>query len=429
MAGRGFGKTRATNEWAIEQARKLPGSRGALVAATREDVRDVIMEGESGIMNISPPDFYPQYIPNRRLVRWPNGSIALTFSADVPNRLRGPQQHWAICDELAAWRYPQAFDMLTFGTRLGDDPRIVISTTPRPTPLMLELALGKLDAATGKRTKDPSIVLTGGSTYANRGNLAPKFFTDLIRKYEGTTLGQQELLAILLTEVKGALWTLDLINRYRMAYMTDYERRQFLETMTQIVVAVDPPASSHEGADEAGIIVNGKDRSKHGYVLDDRSAIDTPAGWAKRAIDAYLDWDADKIIAEKNNGGEMVEYTISATARALNEENPAHYPRHIPIKLVHASRGKRRRAQPVSAFYEQGMVHHVGVFSTLEDQMTTWVEDESDDSPDRMDANVWGLSHLLVDSMGDPTTQTRAEGLFPKRQALGTKSSKRRMPR
>lgn len=366
LAGRGFGKTRTIAEWAIEQARTQPGSRGAIIAATAADVRDVLMEGDSGIMTVSLPDFMPTYEPSKRRVTWPNGSQAITFSADEPKRLRGPQQHWAICDELAAWRYPDTFDQLLFGTRLGKDPRIAIATTPRPTPLIIRL------------TKDPTCVVVSGSTYENEANLAPTFISKIIQRYEGTTLGQQELYAVLLMDNPRALWKRENIEQARVMEAADLKR---------IVVAIDPAVSDNEGSSETGIIVAGIGRDGHGYILEDATVSGSPDTWAKAAITAYHKYKADRIIAEVNNGGDMIEYTLRTIENS------------IPITQVRASRNKQTRAEPVAALYEQLKVHHVGMFAALEDQQCQWIP--GDKSPDRLDAAVWALTELMLDQPGE----------------------------
>lgn len=365
LAGRGFGKSRAVNEWACDQAKRYPGSRGALVAATAADVRDVVVEGESGILNISPASFMPKYEPSKRRLTWPNGSIATTFSADEPRALRGPQFHWATCDELAAWRYTEAFDMLLMGVRLGDDPRIAISTTPRPTKIIKSLV------------KDPTCVVTRGSTYENRANLAPKWFSDLITRYENTTLGRQELSGDIVDAIDGALWNRATIDNARVVTPPELQR---------VVVAIDPATTANEDSDETGIVVAGMamvNGVAHGYVLNDLSLRASPERWARQAVNAYYDYEADRLVAETNNGGDMVKLTV----RTVDPD--------VSYKEVHASRGKATRAEPIAALYEQGRVHHIGALAALEDQMCSWVPGDQK-SPDRMDALVWALSDLLL---------------------------------
>jgi len=367
LAGRGFGKTRTGAEWVRSQI-KSGKRRIALVAPTAADARDVMVEGESGLLSVFPQRERPVYKAALRRVVWPNGALATLFSADEPDRLRGPQHDGAWCDELGSWRYPEAWDMLMFGLRLGVNPRVVITTTPRPTKLIRELAM------------DAGIVKTYGTTYDNRDNLAPTFFSQIVAKYEGTRLGRQELEAALLEDVPGALWNHGMIDSARVRALPAFQR---------IVVAVDPAVTSGENADETGIIVVGKDLAGDGYVLADRTGRYSPIEWAQRAISAYHEFKSDRIVAEVNNGGEMVE----ATLRMVDKD--------IPFTAVHASRGKVVRAEPIAALYEQGRVHHLGAFAALEDQMCSFTTDfdrkRMGYSPDRVDALVWGLTELMVE--------------------------------
>jgi predicted phage terminase large subunit-like protein len=373
QAGRGFGKSRAGAEWVRGLVESGRGRRVALVGATTADARDVIVEGESGILATSPPWNRPIYEPSKRRLTWPNGAIATTYSADEPERLRGPQHDAAWCDELAAWRYPEAWDMLMFGLRLGADPRAVVTTTPKPTAIMRRLLA------------DPSVAVTRGTTYDNRANLAPAFLDQIVRRYEGTRLGRQELLAELLDDVPGALWARDQIERHRLG-------RGMHPDLARVVVAIDPAATSGEDADETGIIVAGRDFEGRGYVLADLSGRYPPTEWARRAIAAYREHKADRIVAEVNNGGEMVEATVCVVAA------------DVPFRAVRASRGKVVRAEPVAALYEQGRVRHVGGFPQLEDQMCAFTADfdraAAGYSPDRVDALVWAFSELIVAPMG-----------------------------
>jgi phage terminase large subunit-like protein len=270
MGGRGFGKTRVLSETANSWAASGLYHRQAIVAATAADARDVLVEGESGILATAPGWCRPDYLPTRRQLQWPNGCIGTLYSAEEPERLRGPQHDCALCDELGSWRYPEAWDMLMFGLRLGKQPRIVVATTPRPTKLLRSLL-----AREGQ-----GVVVTRGSSYENAANLAPGFFDSIVAKYEGTRLGRQELLAELLEDTPGALWTLDMLDRARRDYAPELQR---------VVVAIDPAVSTKEGSDQTGIIVAGKDgRSPaHGYVLEDLSGKYQPHEWAKIAIAAY----------------------------------------------------------------------------------------------------------------------------------------------
>lgn len=363
LAGRGWGKTRTIVEWAIEQARTMPKSRGAFVGATASDVRDILVLGESGLLNIASDDFRPAYNPSKRLITWPNGSMALLFSADEPNRLRGLQHSWAIVDELAAWRYAQeSWDQLLLGLRLGDDPRVAIATTPRPTPLIKRLL------------KDATCTTVRGSTYENKANLAPAFLTNIVNRYEGTTLGRQELDAEILDDMPGALWQRAELDAHRV---TD------LPELVRIVVGVDPAVTSAADSDETGIVVAGLGANGHGYILDDASVKASPDAWAKQVVSVYNKHGADRVIAEVNNGGDLVGTIVHGVDA------------NVSYKSVRAAKGKHTRAEPISALYEQGRVHHVGTFATLEDQMCSWIVGDAD-SPDRLDALVWALSEMML---------------------------------
>jgi phage terminase large subunit-like protein len=351
----------------------------ALVGPTALDARAVMVEGESGLLSVGPPHQRPEYEPSLHRLTWNNGAIATVFSADEPNRLRGPQHDLAWCDELAAWRYPQAWDMLMFGLRLvgpgGADPCAVVTTTPRPIKLIRELLA------------DPKVAVTRGRTVENAKHLAPAFLDQIVRRYEGTRLGRQELDGEILDDMPGALWSHGLIDAARVTVHPDLVRPQ----LTRIVVAIDPAASSSETADETGIIVAGRDAEGHGYVLADASGHYAPAEWAKVAVLAYRTHHADRIVAEVNNGGEMVEAMLRMT-------DP-----NVPFTAVHAAHGKVARAEPVAALYEQGRVHHLGAFAPLEDQMCAFSAEFDRDiagySPDHVDALVWALTELFLNPM------------------------------
>jgi phage terminase large subunit-like protein len=377
-AGRGYGKTRVLSETANRWASSGQYRRMAIVAATAADARDVLVEGESGILACAPDFCRPYYESSKRRLTWPNGAMATTYSAEEPERLRGPQHDSAICDELGSWSHGTAtWDMLMFGLRLGHHPRTVIATTPRPTRLLRSLL-----AREGR-----GVIVTRGTSYENRNNLAPGFFADIVSKYEGTRLGRQELNAELLVDIPGALWSLETLDR---------TRRSAAPELSRIVVAIDPAVSSHEGSDETGIIVAGKDGSGHGYVLEDLSGRYAPSEWAKIAIDAYKLHAADRIVAEVNQGGDLVETTL----RTIDP--------NIPFTAVHASRGKYVRAEPVAALFEQSKVHLVGNFPRLEDQLTGFVPDLDRGkvgSPDRCDSMVWALTELMVE-------RTPYQGMF-----------------
>jgi phage terminase large subunit-like protein len=331
-----------------------------LIGATADDARDIMIQGESGILAICPADERPRYMKSDRLLIWPIGARSLIFTADEPERLRGKQSEKLWADELGAWRYEESWHQAMMGLRLGDSPQAVVTTTPRPIKIVRDLIADKRNH------------VTRGTTYDNRANLSPGFFQYVIKRYEGTRLGRQELNAEILDDVPGALWKRSLIEQTRVRQHPD---------LVRIVVAIDPAATSTEESDQTGIVVAGKDADGHGYVLADLSLQGTPAEWAKAAILAYRTHKADRIIGEVNNGGEMVEHTL----RTVDVS--------IPYTAVHASRGKQTRAEPISALYEQGMVHHVGAFPELEDQMCTWLPGEK--SPDRMDALVWAFTELI----------------------------------
>ena len=364
MAGRGFGKTRTGAEWVRARVESGAAGRIALVARTPADVRDVMIEGDSGLLSVCPPSNRPKYEPTKRRLTWPNGAFALAFSSHEPDQLRGPQFDAAWCDEVASWEYPrETWDNLMFGLRLGQRPQCVVTTTPRPIELLRELV-----------DRD-DVHVTRGSTYENRRFLAPSFIRQIERRYQDTDTGRQEIFAELLEEAEGALWRRDWIGHAEKA-----------PDINRIVVAIDPAMSSRPDSAETGMIVAGTDADLRGYVLEDGSGRMSPDEWARRAIDLYDRHSASRIIGERNNGGDLVG-TVLKTASGG---------RTLPIRLVSASVGKYARAEPVAALYQQGRVFHVGSFPRLEDQLCTW-EPGSSTSPDRMDALVWALSDLITD--------------------------------
>jgi phage terminase large subunit-like protein len=380
LAGRGFGKTRCGAEWVRAcVCGATPLARGryrrvALVAETAADARDVMVEGESGLLSIHPDGFRPDYQPSKRRLVWPNGAVATLYNAVEPGQLRGPQHEAAWADELAKWRYgEETWDNLQFGLRLGARPRQVVTTTPKPSKFLRQIM------------SDPATVVTRGSSYENIANLAPAFLKRIIAKYEGTRLGRQELNAELLEDTPGALWTRARLDELRVAKAPELRR---------IVVAVDPAAGSGESNDETGIVVAGLGLDGQGYVLEDASLRGSPDAWGRAAVMAYRRWAADRIIGEVNNGGEMVEHVIRTVDKS------------VPYKAVRASRGKVSRAEPVAALDEQGRVHHVGGFPELEDQMCAFARGfdraSAGFSPDRVDARVWALSELMLTPAGEP---------------------------
>jgi len=370
LAGRGAGKTRTAAEWLAWEATTQNNTRWAIVAPTFGDVRDVCAEGESGIINILRAyGSLEHYNRSQGSITLKNGSHIKLFSADEPDRLRGPQHHGAWCDELAAWRYPDTWDQLQFGLRLGDHPRTVITTTPRPVALIRSLV---------ERT-DGTVKVVRGSTFDNAANLAPQALLELQARYAGTRMGRQELFGELLTESDSALWTRAVIEDARI-------KPEDAPPYYRVVVAIDPAVTSGESSDETGIVVAGATPDGHYYILEDATMRGTPEAWARKAVEMYRKHKCDRIIGEANNGGDMIE----ALLRQVDAT--------IPYRKVHASRGKKVRAEPISALSEQLRLHMVGSnFTQLEDQLVTW-EPDSDSSPDRMDAMVWAVTDLMSNS-------------------------------
>lgn len=365
LAGRGAGKTRSGAEDQAKYAVEHPGSRLAVVAPTYADARDTCVEGDSGLEAVlTRYGVIKQWNRSLGELTLLNGSRFKLFSAEEPERLRGPQHHRAWCEELAAWERPETWDQLLFGLRLGHDPRVVVTSTPKPTAEIRAL-LARDD-----------VHVTRGSTFDNAANLASSALAQLRSRYEGTRLGRQELYAELLDDVEGALWTAAQIDSLRVAEAPE---------LVRVVVAIDPAVTSGEDADETGIVAAGLAADGHVYVLDDRSRRDTPDGWMRTAIGLYEERQADRLVAETNNGGDLIEAMVRTQAG-----------NRIAYRKVTASRGKRTRAEPVAALYEQGRVHHVGGLPLLEDQMCSWTP-ESGTSPDRLDALVWAVTDLALD--------------------------------
>jgi phage terminase large subunit-like protein len=379
LGGRGAGKTRAGAEWVRgialgfeDFAGKAP-SRIALIGETEHEVREVMIEGVSGILAVHSRSERPTWIPSRRRLEWSSGTIAEAFSAEDPESLRGPQFHAAWADELAKWKRVEAtFDMLQFALRLGERPRQVITTTPRPIPLIRRLMA------------DPSVALTRAGTEANQWHLSKAFMAAILARYAGTRLGRQELEGEIIEDRPDALWSRALIERCRVAAHPPLKR---------IVVAVDPPAASTKGADACGLVAAGRAEDNTLYVIADESAAGvSPAGWAAKAIALWRRLGADALVAEVNQGGDMVRAVIGQADRT------------VPVVTVHATRGKWLRAEPVAALYEQGRVKHVGAFPALEDEMCDFGLDglSSGRSPDRLDALVWALTSLTFGARGEP---------------------------
>lgn len=372
VAGRGAGKTRSAAEWTDERAKENPGCRIALVGRTPADARDVMIEGESGILAVAGDD-RPLYQPSKRRLTWPNGSTAYTYSAEVPSQLRGPQHHFAWADEAASWTDARkgdvldtAWNNLLLGLRLGASPRCAVTTTPKPNALMKTLL--------GRETT----VVTRGSTYDNLANLAPSFRDEVLAAYEGTRIGRQELMGELLEDFEGALWTWEMLDACRVAECPP---------LVSVVVAVDPAVTSEEGSDETGIVVAGKGDDGKGYVLADLSVKASPAEVARRVAGAYSDWSGSWVVAETNQGGDYIGTMIRSV-------DPG-----IAYKQVRARRNKYLRAEPVAALYEQGRVRHAAQFVKLEEQMATYVPGAAD-SPDRLDALVYAITALKIEGAG-----------------------------
>jgi phage terminase large subunit-like protein len=378
MAGRGFGKTRAGAEWVRQMAEDHPEARIALVAASLPEARAVMVEGESGLLSVGPPERRPTFEPSLRRLSWRNGAQATLYSAGEPESLRGPQHSHAWCDEVAKWdnaggRALAAWDNLRLGLRLGEDPRIVATTTPRAVPLMRRLLAVPAD----------ELVVTGGRTEDNR-NLPERFVRDVRRSFGRSLLGRQELDGELVEDVPGALWTRALIEGCR---------EDAAPEMARVVVGVDPPASGN--GDACGIIVAGIAADGIARVLHDGSLVKpSPERWARKVARMSEAWAADRVIAEANQGGAMVRTVLDATGIAL------------PVRLVHASRGKVARAEPVAALYEAGRVRHAGMFAALEDEMCGLISGGKYEgpgrSPDRADALVWALSELMLGRASEP---------------------------
>ncbi|GJE60506.1 hypothetical protein MPOCJGCO_2618 [Methylobacterium trifolii] len=373
IGGRGCGKTRTGAEWVEALARGDPAftpepvGRIALVGETFSDVRDVMIEGPSGLLALPERARRPAWVPTRRRLEWDNGAVALAFSAEEPDSLRGPQFGAAWCDEAAKWRHPEAaFDMLQFGLRLGRNPRNLVTTTPRPIPLIRRLLA------------DPRTVVSRARTADNAEHLAPAFLEAVVGRYAGTRLGRQELDGELIADRPDALWTRDAIEAARLASPPD--------TLGRIVVAIDPPASSGARSDACGIVAVGSS-GERAYVLADASlARASPQAWAGTALALYHRLQADALVVEVNQGGEMA-------AAVLHQCDPA-----VPVTPVRATRGKFLRAEPVSLLYAQGRVHHVGALPALEDELCDFGPDglSNGASPDRLDALVWAVTHLLL---------------------------------
>ena len=398
-AGRGFGKTRAGVEWVRDKV-KAGAKRIAAIAATNSDIERVMINGESGFLarcwagdktNRGVKMGLPLWSPTKRTLTWDNGAQVQFFSAEEPERLRGPQFECAWCDETAAWnRDRDTWDMLQFCLRLGKHPQVCVTTTPRPTKLIRDIL------------KNPKTIVTTGSTFDNSANLAAPYLETVKNQYEGTRLGRQELYAEILDEASGALWNRAVLESCSLEVNDPVE---YAKSLSRVVVAVDPAVTSNAESDMTGIIVAGIDVNGTCTVLEDATDRFTPEGWATKAVELYDKYSADRIVAERNQGGEMVRHTL----QTVNDT--------IPIRLVHASRGKYARAEPVSALYERNKVKHVKGLDQLEDQLVQWEPLGSIGSPDRLDAMVWAITDLALKGVAKPNltlSYADAKGLLAK---------------
>ena len=383
LAGRGFGKTRLASEWVREQARYTNDGqrRFALVARTAADVRDVIVEGESGIVNVSPPSEKPHYEPSKRRLTWPNGNTATLFTADEPDSLRGPQFTHAWGDEIAAWRQTPdaagmtAFDNLRVGTRLGAKPKIVVTTTPKRVPLLYKL----IEESNKTQDTNAKVIVTKGSTMDNAGNLSGAYLETILGVYEGTSLAKQELYGEMLDDMEGTMWTMEMIESSRLGVLPPHAPLR--------VIGVDPSVAENP-RDECGIVVcaSTADRDlykRHAWVLEDASVLGSPEVWASKVVEMARRWGCP-VVAEVNQGGALVR-------SAINSIDP-----NVKVLEVHSKYGKALRAEPIVLSYEQGRVHHIGYLPDLESQMTTWIPESTKKSPDRVDALVHALTALMI---------------------------------
>lgn len=382
-AGRGFGKTRTFAEWVIDNVRNHGYGHVSLVGAASDEVRTIMIEGESGILPCSPPDFYPEYKPSKKQLVWPNGAVANIFYGTEPEKSRGAQSDLVWADEIAKWKYPQeTFDNLLLGLRLGSNPLCGVSSTPKPTKFIKELS------------RRSECITVSGSTYDNIHNLAKPFIQTIIQKYKGTRLGRQEIDAEILEDNPRALWKRDIIDLNRVHETIDCMR---------LVVGIDPPGTEpdkekpEKEVTECGIVIVGEGKAlsgmqwqklPHYYVFDDISLKASPNGWAREALSGLNKYKGDSLVVETNFGGAMVVSTL----RNIDS--------NVSIHEVHASRGKYIRAEPISSLYEQGRVHHVGTFAELEDELCEWEPGKK--SPNRLDALVWGITWLCGNDIQAP---------------------------
>lgn len=380
LAGRGWGKTRTGAEWVREKI-AAGCKRIAIIAETQKDLEQVMVEGDSGLLRIFPEAERPKYTKKPVTLQFPNGAIVLGYNATEPDQLRGPQFDAAWCDELAKWRYArETWDMLQFGLRLGDHPQVLVTSTPRPIEIVRAIVSGN----------EGRVVVTKGKTMDNRSNLAPTFLAKIQAKYAGTRLGRQELDAEILGDLPGALWVQSVLDTYRQSQAPELGR---------VVVSVDPAVTNTEDSDEHGLIVAGVADDQTGYLLEDSSMTGSPMDWARKAIALAKKWQADGVVVEVNQGGDMVAHTLRSIAPNLN------------IIEVRATKGKHVRAEPIASLYEQGRIKHVGSFPELENQMTQMTTQgyQGGGSPDRVDALVWAFTELFPDMVETVPDASRFE--------------------
>jgi predicted phage terminase large subunit-like protein len=382
LAGRGFGKTRTGAEWVKDQVQNHGKRRIALVGRTSADCRKTMVEGEAGLLSVFPPELRPRYEPSRRQITFANGAIAITYPSEEPNLLRGPAHDAAWVDELASFYDADVDETVTegmgttwsnlqMGLRLGNNPQQVVTTTPRPIKLIKTLL------------KSPTTYVTRGSTYENKANLAEAFYSEILSKYEGTRLGRQELMAEILEDVEGAIFRRPWIDEQRVSEIR-------MKNLQRIVVAIDPAVTSKDTSDDTGIVAAGLGVDGRGYLLDDATCRLSADGWIRRAVNLFHERKADRMVAEVNNGGELVETLLRTVDK------------HISYKAVHAARGKITRAEPVAALVEQGRISHVGNFQQLEDELCTYTGKPGEQSPNRLDAYVWAFTELMLERQSTP---------------------------
>jgi phage terminase large subunit-like protein len=382
LAGRGFGKTRTGAEWVKDQVQNHGKRRIALVGRTSADCRKTMVEGEAGLLSVFPPELRPRYEPSRRQITFANGAIAITYPSEEPNLLRGPAHDAAWVDELASFYDADVDETVTegmgttwsnlqMGLRLGNNPQQVVTTTPRPIKLIKTLL------------KSPTTYVTRGSTYENKANLAEAFYSEILSKYEGTRLGRQELMAEILEDVEGAIFRRPWIDEQRVSEIRT-------KNLQRIVVAIDPAVTSKDTSDDTGIVAAGLGVDGRGYLLDDATCRLSADGWIRRAVNLFHERKADRMVAEVNNGGELVETLLRTVDK------------HISYKPVHAARGKITRAEPVAALVEQGRISHVGNFQQLEDELCTYTGKPGEQSPNRLDAYVWAFTELMLERQSTP---------------------------